>query len=1050
MTEFHINGTAAGYQAALSKLDRQSTRERPTFVVKVDRETLFNLAHLFCWLQDHDEPSAPVGYQEKHCQLRLEFPVGAEAGMAERVKAFLASPDWYLRLDNREDVFPNNPWRPQPGSVGFSRILPLLSINRLTAPWLAGRVDALFDPNETGQFAVQDGAEAGPAQFVVSATLPPTIRTVVAACAGFLFGRPSGASAAAQGRAKQKLEVLLHPSAMDGAGRKLFKRVARWPVLAFLLWAAFDCAADRELRGRAASAFDADEWLSNLSALEPDTLDTADSLLELIENIVLHAGRAGASGQGVMALRVHRLPQAAKAGQDPLRAAFPLYFDGRSAMRLMNSPGGRPGGDELDPDLSSDDLRQRQGEFLAASTPTPPEPGELQQWARNLEGISQRRATRSQIAQFLEVRLIDRGTQGIAGRFRDQRKDGQPEADLGLGAITDLRAFFDPSREQHRSWRDFSSQPRNAVNHYGLHLFGALLASLDGAAEVASGGLTSPTDVYSSSGDDPLGASAADQAPIGTQYSLLIPLRPQRLCSQPLAHANVDFRIGSDLSQAEAIEVMEDSSWEDFREALPRLAVDPGAPGQQPDKPAVVEALAEKAPSYEGAGGQGELTRMVILDLEKLNSEQIEVAIKALLLWLHGRSDRVHLAIRALDPTQFRSAVHRLAVFFDRSGRNPLLTGSQVYVAGDSPGDEFWLPDAHILSAIMAQLKLRSAPAIGGTLPSALADDAALLLTHRSVSLGAAPPDPQALRFFPFDLTMPAQPGGNETIFDRNAGKVLNGDIQDPHVAGCKLNNAHVRLGSKVHLDAFYDAHLLFGNHYYVERYAWLVRQIMKQEGITPDTKALIVGNETYSETLIRRLIRQAGDGASPACWDYGIYEVAGSRHPIRWSWGEQPPKDQYERLVYLVPVSSTLTTFRKIGGQKLLKSAPAAPLIADQGKANPVLITLINVRHRPGPGEADSPTGVQGPELPFYEAVDSKRRTITTQTNLCGKTATVHYVHTVRAAWMDPLSCPKCFPAAGQVELPLADASRSPVVLSQLFGRRSDTPVGIPRGGAK
>ena len=64
---------------------------------------------------------------------------------------------------------------------------------------------------------------------------------------------------------------------------------------------------------------------------------------------------------------------------------------------------------------------------------------------------------------------------------------------------------------------------------------------------------------------------------------------------------------------------------------------------------------------------------------------------------------------------------------------------------------------------------------------------------------------------------------GNKTrLFKDIVGNILKTNICSMST-GCKIENTHVRLGSKVHLDEFYQAELLFQNNYFTTRFAYLV-----------------------------------------------------------------------------------------------------------------------------------------------------------------------------------------------------------------------------------
>ncbi|MDR0592528.1 MAG: hypothetical protein LBG60_04575, partial [Bifidobacteriaceae bacterium] len=827
----------------------------------------------------------------------------------------------------------------------------------------------------------------------------------------FGFGDRSDPNPAREWRVGHKRSVL--------EGSEVFKRLANWPVLAFLLWAAFDRGIDiQERHERVTKPMTPDEWLrrwlERIGQLEADVLDIADGLLQLTENVVLHAGSEGRPGRGVLALRVH--DRGLSWTNSLLRKAYPQYFRGRDNRRLINIA--REPDLDRDPlsDCSSDDLLERQDKHLGGQPIDPPLiESEPARWVRNLEDVMSRQQRREAVQQYLEVKLADCGAKGIPGTFQDGRAEGK------FLSLTELRGFCDPTKDQRKDWRESSKNSINVVNHYGLALFDSLLAGMDGAMGVTTNRIGGGRETYCSSGDDVDQLGLTDAAEIGatpgTRYSLLIPMSLRDSPERPLAHADVDLHLEPD-HDITAVEVSDsnESGWREFRRELGKT---PPTTGQQ--KIAWVSALAARArDASEWWAG----THIAVFDASGLDAARVEALCKAVLLWLSER-ENTHVAIRVRDEYQFRSLVRVLVMFFDRDGINNALNESQVYLVGNGPGDEWWLPDAGLGAAISAQLKLMSARSVGGGISSPLTNELTRVLARRPTA-GPDADQPKPVTMVPFDLKVLATPGSSRTLFDRAAKHVLKADIQDPEGPGCRLGHAHARIGSKVHLDAFYEAELLFANQYYVDRYAWCVRQIMREEEIDRDDRCLIIGYETYSEMLVQRVIGAEEMGTCQ--WIPGILDkdAPGIRMSLPNGWSADDVWADDTRHVYLVPITATMTTFRKMGN-KVVKQANARP--GNRAKwrppSPPVLVTAIHVRAKRGDGRIL--------EQSFFEDCEAVAKAVKLRFDVAGeRDRLAHYVHRVHATWMDPLTCPKCFPlGGGEGEMPLAEPSRSPVVLS-------------------
>jgi hypothetical protein len=524
--------------------------------------------------------------------------------------------------------------------------------------------------------------------------------------------------------------------------------------------------------------------------------------------------------------------------------------------------------------------------------------------------------------------------------------------------------------------------------------------------------------------------------PSGTCYSLLVPLRLSELKNRSLAHAAVDFRVGTDYQINPPVETFISPEWSTFHKLLKeeKLIRDEANSSSHVDEKAKrIQQLVTNAPNIQSQ----DISLVIVFDADSLDGNQLDILGKSLLLWLSTKGKGAHVAVRNLDRYQLRDMVRLLAIFCDRQGDNKLLiNGSQIYLACKEPGEDFWLPGVNVSTALTAQLEMMSARSVGGVFSSMLTRRLTQNLARRLPS-PTARIAPQSVPFFPFDLTVPATSceSSKDSLFDRAAKNILTSDIQDPRNPGCRLKNAHVRIGSKIHMDSFYEAQLFFSNNYYIARYAWLVRKILGDSKISAAVPTLLIGYETYSEMLVRRIMCPTSTDTAKS-WSAGIYETRQSSGSIRWLWeGDNPPLEKYEHVVYLVPISSTMTTFRKMKAHKLPEAA---------SNANPTYITVVHIRDEAGSKEEEGSTSKL--EEHFFTEIDAAKKTVTLSAihdylnvdkKADSKKLTVDYIHQVTAKWEDPLTCNLCFPLpVDNAESPLAEAAGSPVVLSQLFGR--------------
>lgn len=121
--------------------------------------------------------------------------------------------------------------------------------------------------------------------------------------------------------------------------------------------------------------------------------------------------------------------------------------------------------------------------------------------------------------------------------------------------------------------------------------------------------------------------------------------------------------------------------------------------------------------------------------------------------------------------------------------------------------------------------------------------------------------EPEAL--LPFDLFLPARlPRGagsqqiqglpwGDSWFTARIAVALNTDLREKNY-GCLIKDTHVRLGSKIHLNCFCEAELLFHNMGNVLYFAYLIVQELLYGGLTiqEDLPVLLLGYEKYSSSL--------------------------------------------------------------------------------------------------------------------------------------------------------------------------------------------------------
>lgn len=248
---------------------------------------------------------------------------------------------------------------------------------------------------------------------------------------------------------------------------------------------------------------------------------------------------------------------------------------------------------------------------------------------------------------------------------------------------------------------------------------------------------------------------------------------------------------------------------------------------------------------------------------------------------------------------------------------------------------------------------------------------------------------------------------------------------------GCKLNNIHMRVGSKVHIsESFYEATLLFGISNYVSRFAYLLAEnIAKKIKLTDSNRLVLVGYETYSELLMVEL-----QNALKICFSidssYIIYH--NDRVPTYFSRvetiedGNRNLKEENINFAIIVPIGSTLTTHDKIVA--FLKRQ--YPKIQYENIISNQCVILIRDEFRNGNEQLSTQ------ESKFWSHFDEENLCVSLNEDYkIGKDNLIQYLICIKNKWHSRNDCPLCYPSILTDEKPILKVNKASVVPMTLYG---------------
>lgn len=288
--------------------------------------------------------------------------------------------------------------------------------------------------------------------------------------------------------------------------------------------------------------------------------------------------------------------------------------------------------------------------------------------------------------------------------------------------------------------------------------------------------------------------------------------------------------------------------------------------------------------------------------------------------------------------------------------------------------------------------------------------------------------------FIPFD-TLTREKEGGDTFFEQYILSVLEKDIQKEEF-GCHIKETHMRLGSTIHIDKFYEGELLFSSRYCVSRFAFLMLKDMYTE-IKQIDNITLYGYASYSETLLvtlRNAILALKNGKNheeeqnnekdKEDVDYIILEREeehrGMPHAdhIRYTINnkgadgkERKDRAEYMRgrhYVIVVPINSTLKTHQRL----------ISLLREDNGRIPDEQILRNYALILAGPENSEYWTK-EGKELACKYDISPKPK----------------FFVSVPAEYEESLSCSLCFPENPLYEVPLIEVNAASTIPNQSFG---------------
>lgn len=605
-----------------------------------------------------------------------------------------------------------------------------------------------------------------------------------------------------------------------------------------------------------------------------------------------------------------------------------------------------------------------------------------------------------QRCNFLEIIVGDfcggSGTKNIAENFL--QKVGDPLLKEKFSELCP-ESFFMHVEEEGSAWEQFYRNPDNIGKHFGLRIFQSVVRTFGGlfGAESHSGYLRQQGDDYLSYAGNP-----APSCMPGTKYHIVFPVG-QAQAGTKKQDLSLDTGIGISANIDKILE---------YSTGILFVRCDHQEFLSQEQKNQRIQEL-----SIELQKGMGTEKVILYASMENVGEGMGEILTKALIMALFRMKRNVYVVLYQCSENMKKSIFDTIKVFFDSADMEGMFYGVTCQLILYSKDYEETVVDlgsvgnTDSINAYISHTKcIRLDKWLIGRDQSAV-----------DLNKGAE-------KYIPCEVLQEVEMNGkSQTLFEHYTEMILERNIQDQDF-GCKFEHTHMRLGSTIHIENFYEAEILFGNKLFVSRFALLLFQDMRES--TDDVEKLtLYGYGTYSETVLvqmRDMILSYYKSKGGKDVDYIILEREEERRGflhkdrIRYnrSFSSDEERKEYFRdrkLAIVVLINSTLKTHAR-------------------------LISMF--RNENGKGEDDTWLIKNYAAILVGNMRDNKywkpeghREIQLKEENGTKIIPTPRYFIQLEADYKEPMDCDCCFPENPLAELPLIEVNAASTIPNQAYG---------------
>lgn len=604
---------------------------------------------------------------------------------------------------------------------------------------------------------------------------------------------------------------------------------------------------------------------------------------------------------------------------------------------------------------------------------------------------------------WLELMITDYSgrsrAQNIAENFLENLRDSSMRARFKGLSPEDFFAESNKAKID-EAWKNYYLKKGNVVNHYGLKIFHKAVQNSNGHFIMQSHSTHIP-----GAGERFCGSSDTYEEEIeicmpGTGYSILFPVVQEKIKKEYIDYGIENYE--NKLSDQDQIF--------DY-EVCPRklqAVGDISSPGAKEEQ---INYLAKKI------GGGEKHKRIICINCENFPGNRGEIVYKAIILAMMWYDQMFHVVLYGCHP-EFVQMFLAAAYLGWRNLKEELSYKGEKQIVLYTVGEyeeirilpENWNATLELNKKNNFSRETRWADYFDGWRSEAV-------LNRPETYLAS----------YPFDIVTEEEQG--DSIFEKYVETVINRNIQSQEL-GCKIENVHMRLGSTIHVNHFYEAEILFGNSYFVERFALLMIKRMltpsEKPPIQNNDKVTLYGYSNYSEQTVfctMQFLRRILPGIDV---DYAILEresenrgfahVDRIRYSTYFETGEEGVQRRKEhfrsrKIICVIPIASTL-------------------------KTNEKMINLFAEEN----GKESGDSFWRNFELILVGSVGDNEYWEKSGKYIVGKrgmeiSPMPEFFVEVLLEYMEPLECSMCFPECMIDEQPLVEVNAASTIPNQAFG---------------